>query len=230
MWSGLAAGLSMGFSFLVQAELHSGMPDAPWRPLVAAFGYAVGFLIVVLGRQQLFTESTLSAVLPVLTQRKAKVALKCLRLWGVVLCANLVGTWMFAAAVAYGHPVKPEVMNSLAVLAREASEGGFWNTVLRAIFAGWLIALMVWLLPSAGSARPVIIVILTYAVALGRFSHIIAGSSEAAFATLTGAAGAGDYFGGFLAPTLIGNTVGGVLMVALLNHAPVAPELEGKTD
>lgn len=228
LWSGLAAGLSMGFSFLVQAQLHSGLPDAPWRHLVASLGYAVGFLIVVLGRQQLFTESTLTAVLPVLTQRKADVALKCLRLWVLVLGANLAGTWVFAAALAYGHPVKPEVMGSLAALAQEAVQGGFWNTVLRAVFAGWLIALMVWLLPSAGSARPVIILILTYAVALGRFSHIIAGSSEAAFATMTGHAGLDDYFGAFLAPTLLGNTVGGVLMVAMLNHAPVAPELNGK--
>ena len=68
-WSGIAAGLSIGFSFLVQATLEAFLPDAPWRPLVAGFGYSIGFLIVILGRQQLFTETTLTVVIPVLTRR-----------------------------------------------------------------------------------------------------------------------------------------------------------------
>src|SRR3954469_11791360 len=49
IWTGLAAGLSMGFSFATQALLHAGLPDTPWRHLVAALGYAVGFVIIILG-------------------------------------------------------------------------------------------------------------------------------------------------------------------------------------
>src|SRR5689334_24730144 len=64
-WSGVAAGLSISFSLLAQAILQAHLPDAPWRPLVVGFGYCVGFLMVVLGRQQLFTESTITVVLPV---------------------------------------------------------------------------------------------------------------------------------------------------------------------
>ena len=64
-WSGLAAGLSISFSLLGQAIIESRLPDAAWRPLVSGFGYSVGFLMVVLGRQQLFTESTITVVLPV---------------------------------------------------------------------------------------------------------------------------------------------------------------------
>src|SRR3954453_15635744 len=59
-WSGLAAGLSMGFSLIAEGLLRAHLPDAPWRPTVAKFGYSLGFLIVVLGRQQLFTENTLT--------------------------------------------------------------------------------------------------------------------------------------------------------------------------
>src|ERR1700710_2753135 len=83
--SALAAGLSMGFSFLSQAVIESSLPGTSWRPLVAAFGYTVGFVIVILGKQQLFTESTLSAVLPVLTRRDLKTFAKTFRLWGLVL-------------------------------------------------------------------------------------------------------------------------------------------------
>lgn len=224
-WSGLAAGLSMGFSFLTQALLHANLPDAPWRHLAASGGYVVGFAIVVLGRQQLFTESTLSAVLPAFTRRDLATTLATLRLWAIVLAANLTGTWLFAAALTLPHLLRPETYPSLLELARDAVSGEFWPTLLKAVFAGWLIALMVWLLPSARSARILVIALLTYVVALARLSHIVAGSTEAALAVLWGEAGAGDYLFRFLVPTLIGNTIGGVALVALLNHAPVAPEL-----
>ena len=224
-WSGLAAGLSMGFSYVTQALLHSALTDAPWRHAIASFGYTVGFALVVLGRQQLFTESTLTAVLPVLTRRDGATLTAMLRLWGVVLVANLVGTWLFAVALAYAHPLPPEAAESLATLASQSVAHPFGHTFITAIFAGWLIALMVWLLPSAGTARILIIVLLTWVVSLARFSHIIAGSSEAAYAVLTGAATGGDYLMKFLIPTLLGNTLGGAALVALLNHAPVKEEM-----
>jgi formate/nitrite transporter FocA (FNT family) len=224
-WSGLAAGLSMGFSYLTQALLRSGLPDQPWRHLVASLGYIVGFAIVVLGRQQLFTESTLSAVLPVLTNKNRPTLVSMLRLWAVVLAANLVGTWLFAAALAAWDVFRPEVVQSLGEIAGEAVQGPFWPTLLKAVFAGWLIALMVWLLPSARTARLLVIALITYVVALARLSHIIAGSSEAAYAVLTARAGFTAYVMDFLLPTLIGNTIGGVALVAMLNHAPIAPKL-----
>src|SRR4051794_33323455 len=87
-WSGLAAGLSMGFSLVAEGLLRAHLPDAPWRPLVAKFGYSIGFLIVILGRQQLFTENTLTPVLPLLQHRDARTLGNVLRLWGVVLLAN----------------------------------------------------------------------------------------------------------------------------------------------
>jgi formate/nitrite transporter FocA (FNT family) len=226
IWSGLAAGLSIGFSFYVQALLQSSLPDAPWSHLISSFGYTIGFVIVVLGRQQLFTESTLTAVLPVLTRRKADSAWKCLRLWALVLAANILGAWLFAAALAYGRPFQADVAPTLEKLAAEAATGAFGWTVLRAVFSGWLIALMVWLLPSAGSARLFVILLITYVVALARLPHVIAGSAEVAYGVLTHKLAAVDYALRFFAPTLIGNTVGGVLFVALLNHAPVSPELK----
>lgn len=226
IWSALAAGLSMGFSFATQALLSGAFEGALGQTAIAAFGYTVGFAIVVLGRQQLFTESTLTAVLPVLTRRTADALGKMLKLWAIVLAANLIGTWIFAAALAFGHPLPLEAQPSLAKLAHESMAQPFGPTLLRAVFAGWLIALMVWLLPNAGSARLLVIVLLTWVVAFARLSHIIAGSSEAAYGVLAAGAPLGDYFGRFLLPTLIGNILGGVSLVALLNHAPVASEME----
>src|SRR4051794_34634138 len=90
-WSGLAAGLSMGFSFLTEGVLHHHLPAEHWLPLVSKFGYSVGFLIVILGRQQLFTENTLTVILPLLTHKTLSVFWNVLRLWSVVLTANLLG-------------------------------------------------------------------------------------------------------------------------------------------
>ncbi len=226
VWSGLAAGLSMGFSFLTEALLQSALPDAPWRKLVAAAGYTVGFLIVILGRQQLFTESTLSALLPTLTRRDLPTLLRTLRVWGWVLGANLAGTWAFAALLAFGAPFKPEVAPALSALAAMTLHETFWGMALKAVLAGWLIALTAWLLPSAGSARLLIIVLITYVVGVAELPHVIAGSTEAAYAVLKGQAGLGDWAWRFFAPTLCGNVVGGALLVAMLNHAPVRSEMQ----
>jgi formate/nitrite transporter FocA (FNT family) len=225
LWSGLAAGLSMGFSYATQALLKSALPHEAWAHILASFGYVVGFAIVVLGRQHLFTESTLSAVLPVLTTRTGEMVLKMLRLWGIVLAANMVGTWIFAGVLAYANPLGPDTIPSLASLSAESLSNGFGETLVKAVFAGWLIALMVWLLPTAGPAKIVIIALLTWVVALGKLSHIIAGSAEAAYGIFTGAATIGDYLMKFFVPTLIGNLIGGVALVSMLNHAPVREEM-----
>ena len=198
IWSALAAGLSMGFSFLVQSILESALPDTSWRGLVSSFGYTIGFVIVILGRQQLFTESTLSAVLPVLTRRDMKTLLKTLRLWSIVLLFNLVGTVIFASILQFRGVFSPEVDESLAKVAQTPLTGSFGVTVVRGMFAGWLIALMVWLLPSARSARLLTILLITYTVAVSKLSHVIAGSVEASYAVMIGAASIGDYFGVFL--------------------------------
>ncbi len=223
-WSGLAAGLSMGFSFLTMAVMEAALPDAGWQRLVSGFGYSLGFLIVVLGRQQLFTESTLTAILPILSERSLRQAPRLLRFWAVVLVANLVGTGLFGWLLSYEHLYGPEISAALEKIALGALKDPFWPMLTKAVLAGWLIALMVWLLPSAGSAKMLVIVALTYVVAISHFSHVIAGSVETSFAVFIGAISPLEYLTGFLAPTLIGNTIGGVALVAILNHAPLATE------
>ena len=225
MWSALAAGMSMGFSFLVQAVLESALPPTSWRHLITSLGYSIGFVFVILGRQQLFTESTLTAVLPVLVRRDLKTVGKTLRLWAIVLFFNLVGTTIFAAMLQFKDVFARDVTASLLHVAHAPFGAGFAVTLERAVFAGWLIALMVWLLPSARSARLLTILLVTYTVGVSRLAHVIAGSAEAAYAVMVGAVPVSDYFVVFLLPTLIGNVIGGVSMVAIVNHAAIAPEI-----
>src|SRR5262245_62766128 len=95
-WSGVAAGLSISFSLLSQAILTAHLPQASWQPLVVGFGYCIGFIMAVLSRQQLFTESTITAVIPVAADVTWSNILRMARLWATVLAANLAGTLLWA--------------------------------------------------------------------------------------------------------------------------------------
>jgi formate/nitrite transporter FocA (FNT family) len=220
-WSGLAAGLSMGFSFVGQGLLQAHLPDTPWRPLVTNLGYPLGFLIVVVGRQQLFTESTLTAIIPLLAERKLSTLAAVLRLWAIVLAANLVGAHIFAWAAADTTFLKSDVQDALLQLANSAVDVTVGSAIWRGVFAGWLIAMMVWMNASAYASRITIIVTLTYVVSLAGLTHIIAGSVEVLYLVMIGACSWWAYFTGYMLPTLLGNIIGGVALVSALNHAQV---------
>jgi formate/nitrite transporter FocA (FNT family) len=219
-WDGLAAGLSMGFSLAAEGLLRSHLPDAAWRPLVAKLGYSVGFLIIVLGRHQLFTENTLTVILPLLQRKDAKTLTRVVRLWAVVLAANLVGALLFAWVAGHTEIFRPETREAFARIGREAMEGGTWVIFLRGVFAGWLIAMMVWMLPAAEAARFFVVIVMTYLVALAGLAHIVAGSVDVLYVVTTGGAPWSAYFG-WLIPALAGNIVGGTTLVAALGHAQV---------
>ncbi len=220
-WSGLAAGLSMGFSFVTEALIQADLPDRPWRPLLVRMGYPIGFLIVIGGRQQLFTENTLTAIIPLLSRRTVTAFIQVLRLWTVVLVANLVGAHLFAWVVGNTPMFQPHVQAAMLSLAKQAMQVTFGAAVLRGIFAGWLIAMVVWMLAAVDTGRAMIILLLTYVVGLADLTHIIAGAVEVLFLPMVGAANWFHVAWGYLLPTLIGNIIGGTSLTAALNHAQV---------
>ena len=224
-WSGLAAGLGISFSVVGEGILHRHLPDTPWRPLVENFGYCFGFLIVVLGRLQLFTENTLTAVLPLAKQTTCRNFLLTARLWGVVFAANMAGTMLFAiSAVFVGLYSSDQVAGFMEVshhlMAKTPAEM-LWH----ALPAGFLVAAMVWMMPSAEGSKFWIIVAATYLIAIGDFAHVIAGSAEAFLLLLSGEIGLGQTLFGFLLPAFVGNVLGGTILFALLAYAQVKEEL-----
>lgn len=223
--SGLAAGLSMGFSLLASGVLYAYLPDSPWRPLVVNLGYTVGFLIVILGQQQLYTENTLTAVMPVLDDEdKPKKLLQMVRLWAIVLVCNLIGAAGFAILAAHTVTFDPKIKAAFLQLGLLALHPTFWEILWRGIIAAWLIALVAWLMPGAEKQRVWIIVILTWLVGVTGLSHVIAGSVDALYAVSAGAWPWTSYVVSYLIPVFIGNTIGGVFFVALLNYGQVVPE------
>jgi formate-nitrite transporter family protein len=227
-WSGLAAGMSMGFSLVAMALFRAYLPDRPWRPLLVRLGYPMGFLIVIIARQQLFTENTLTAIIPLLARRDLKTFARVIRLWTVVLLANLIGAHLFAWVVAVTPMFLPEVRSAMLALAKEAAAVGFGEAVLRGIFAGWLIAMVVWMLAAIDTGRIAVIVFMTYIVGLASLTHIIAGSVEVLFLVMVGVKSWGAIALGYMLPTLIGNIIGGVSLTAAINHAQAVAGMADK--
>ena len=223
-WSGLAAGISMGFSLIAEGLLRLHLPQAGWAPLVSKFGYAVGFLLVILGRQQLFTEQTLTAILPLLSRDRAHGVLSNVaRVWAVILAANVAGTAVIAGVTARGGAFSVDAQRAFLEIGQAAMSHGMYPTFIRGIYAGFLIASMIWLLPAAEAARLWIVLFLSYLVGLGAFSHVIAGSAESLYVVFAGHATVTQYISGFFLPALLGNAIGGVVLVAALAHAQHAP-------
>ena len=224
-WSGVAAGLSISFSLLAQAVIALRTPEAPWAPLAVAAGYPVGFLMVVLGRQQLCTESTITMVLPVMA-RPTRASFAALgRSWSIILGANLAGTLIAALFCSWTPVLSPEVLEAMLAVSRHAMDKSWAVLFFEAITAGFLMAAMVWLLPGAGSSPFPVIFLMTYLIAISGSAHIVAGSIEAFLLVVNGQMGAGQALAGFALPALLGNIVGGTVLFALLSHAQVMREI-----
>lgn len=229
-WSGLAAGLSMGFSLVGEGVLRAHLPDAPWTPLVAKLGYTLGFLFVILGRQQLFTEHTLVVILPFLANPSLRALAGVARVWALLLAANVAGALLFAASLTFDDVFGEAQRAAFAEIGRRALEPGFVAMVGRGVYGGWLIALMVWLLPAARSARFFVIVAVAWLVGAGEFSHVVAGSVDVLHLVVLGEVSVPTFLSSFLLPVFLGNSLGGVALVAAVNHAQVVAGANGRAD
>lgn len=226
MWSGLAAGLSMGFSMVASGALQAYLPERPFAHLVAALGYSTGFVIVIMARQQLFTENTLTVVLPLVASPSwAKLRLM-LRLWAIVFASNVVGVALFALAVAKLPLFAPPLDQAITSLGTTLMSYPVPQMFVKAVAGGWIIATMVWLMPAAESARPWIIVGLTWLIAAAGLVHVIGSAGEVFYLAWVGRLPWVAVFWHYLGPVLGGNIVGGTLIFTLMSHAQVRSDTQ----
>lgn len=229
LFSGFAAGVAISASLLAETFLRMRLPDAKWTELVVSLGYTVGFVIVILGRLQLFTESTVTAVLPLATHPTARNLVRLLRLWAAVFAANMAGTLFVAILIARSVIVGPEQLAAAVEVAKPILAHGWGTTLLFAAPAGFLIASIAWILPNARGSEFWVIVVVTYVIAAGGFGHVVAGAAEAWLLMLTGQASVSGAAGGFILPALIGNLIGGTGLFAVVAHGQVRDEIDTET-
>lgn len=225
IWSGLAAGILISFSVIGEAVFRSHLPDSQWRFLLENLGYSLGFLLVIMGRMQLFTENTITTVLPLMSRFCWECIRSTMRLWGIVLGANVVGAFVAAGFILWTPAFQPEVVTAIDELSHHALDMGFAEAIFRAMPAGVLIAALVWMMPSVPSSDIMMVVIFTWLIAAGDFAHVVAGSVEMAFLMLSGQITVFQGFGGFFLPVLIGNIIGGTAVFTMMAWAQVANEL-----
>jgi formate/nitrite transporter FocA (FNT family) len=215
--SGLTGGIFMGLSALGVGIALAKLGGSPSAFIVSRMFYPLGFIVVILGRSQLFTENTLYPVALVLTEPRE--IWNTLRLWATVLPSNVVGALLFAMLAGLTHAMPPEVVHAIAGLGvsavHEPASTIFWSGVV----GGWIIATAAWLVSGSHSITGSVMVIwaLTFVVGLGNFAHCIATSGEILTAVLTHQlpwAAYPQWFG----PAVAGNICGGVVMVTLLEY------------
>ena len=223
-WSALAAGLTMGLSLMGMGLLNSRLPDGEGFKVIASFGYCAGFLAVILARQQLFTENTLTAVLPIMSKPTLGNFGRLLRLWSVVLVGNLCGTLLVAYVMLHLPIFDTKTDLAFLDIGRKVMENDAGKMFAKGIISGWMIATMVWMIPSMESAKMWIIILITYFMALGDFTHIVVGSVEVSYLVFAGELPWKDFWLVFAGPTLVGNIIGGSFIFALISHAQIRSE------
>lgn len=225
-WSGVAAGLALSTSVLAEAILYRALAGSPAREAVAALGYALGFVIVILSRLQLFTENTLSVVLPVLAKPSGDNLWRSAPLWAVVFVANLVGTFATAFISLKLGTTSPENTAAMLEVSRKVLEQTGWTGLIHAIPAGFFIAAIVWMLPSSKGFEIFTITAFAWLIAAGGFSHVVVGSAEVFLLTIHGELGLWTGLGTILLPALVGNVIGGTGLFAFLAYGQTEAENE----
>lgn len=228
LWSAIAAGLSMGTSLIAMGLLHAELKGVTGAHLLESLGYTLGFIIVIMARQQLFTENTVTAVLPIMHQPSMHNFRLLLRLWGLVLFGNLIGT----ALAALGYTVLPvfsaEVRHAFSDIALHVMENPPEEMFANAMISGWIIATMVWMLPNAGNAKILVIITMTWLISASSLTHIVAGATEIFYLVFNQQLTWQAFIWPFALPTLAGNIIGGTFVFALISHAQIRSDLPGK--
>jgi formate/nitrite transporter FocA (FNT family) len=218
--SGLAGGITMGLTALSLSIVTASLPPSAISSFIAQLTYPVGFIAVIVGRAQLFTENTLYPVALMFAERRHFRTT--LRLWSIVLPSNLLGAFLFAALAARTGALRPQYVSAMVELGQESIRASGSHVFWSAVIGGWIIALVAWLVSGSHSITGSVMLIwlLTFLVGVGHFAHCIASSGEILAAVLQNAVTVPQYFW-WLLPAVLGNITGGVLIVTLLEYGQV---------
>jgi formate-nitrite transporter family protein len=221
--SGIAAGFELGFSVFFMGAMLTLVGDQlseAVSKLLVANVYTIGYIFVILGRSELFTEHTTQAVLPVLNGQASLRSL--LRLWAIVYIANLIGGAVFASiASLIGPAMKVIEPAAFGEIAKPLIGHLWWTTMLGGILAGWMMGLLTWLVTAGRDtiSQVVCVWIVTFAIGFTHLPHSIAGTVEILTALFAGQGVSWGEFGHFLLWATLGNAIGGAVFVAILKFA-----------
>lgn len=223
--SGIAAGLILMMSVVAEGLFLVQLPAFQGRELIADIGYTFGFLLVILGHLQLFTENTITPVLPLLAKPSRRTFMRTGRLWAIVFAANMIGAMLGAVLLCWGDIVSDPQLTAILEVSRKVTENTPFETLRYGVIAGCLIAAAVWCIPTSRGAEFFIVFFVTYVIAIGDFTHVIAGAGEGFILLLQGEVGIGWVIFGLIVPAFVGNVLGGTVLFATLAYVQVREEI-----
>lgn len=226
LWSAIAAGFLISFSLLLKAVLHVEVEGLPAGHAIESLGYTIGFILVIYCRLQLFTENTITPVLPTIVNPTAVNIGNLGRVWGISLCANFIGTAIMALLFARTSMVTPETLDAMLAISREVADLSFLDSLIKGLPSGLLIAALVWMRPSSGENFLGLVLLVTYVIAVADFTHVIVGSCEIFLLAWAGQGALGEMMLTNILPTMIGNVIGGTVLFALIAWAQIRRELK----
>ena len=223
-WSAFVAGICINFSIFCEGFIKLHVPQSGDYFLLENLGYTIGFIIVIMGRFQLFTENTITVILPLLERFSYFKFIRTMKLWAIVLIFNMIGTFLIAMLISNFPFFSPEQMAVFIDISKHAVEKDLFTIFITAIPAGFLIATLVWMLPSAQGSKFWVILLMTYVIAIGDFAHIIAGSGEVFLLFFAQETSIAQGIG-YLIMAALGNIIGGTGLFAVMAYAQVREEI-----
>lgn len=214
----------MGLSVTTAAAIHGAVSGTRWGSLIVPLAVSVGYLIVILGRQGLITETAMIGALDLLSEPRLGAVRRFAALIAVVTGANLLGAFVVAAVLSATSILNPHHHRAVIEAGVRVLEPSASTIFIRAVVGGWAIAVAVWTGPAAGSAKVLMITILAYVTGLLHLTHLAAGSIEVMSVAFQDGTRWTEYLVKFLPAVISGNLLGSFALVALLNHLQVRRE------
>ncbi|QLD86368.1 formate/nitrite transporter family protein [Natronomonas halophila] len=215
LFSGIAAGFAISITFL----LYASMSAASDSKVIGAMLYPLGFIYIIIGGYQLYTENTLPPV--ALTIERLASLPTLLRHWTIVLAGNFIGGAAGAVVLTYGGVFEPAAAEEALYIARKgAFETAWWSLFFKALFAGLIVAGVVWVSFASRDtiSRMVVVYLAFLGIPLGNLFHVVVSFTEALYLMFHGELAFVPGMTGFVLPVLLGNTIGGIVLVTVVNY------------
>ncbi len=145
---------------------------------------------------------------------------------GDVLSANVIGAGVAAAFIVFSGSFGDPLLGVVRELSDHATGFPVPTAFVKAIPAGILVAAIVWMMPGQRGNEVVVILLFTWLIAAGDFTHVVAGSVEMWVLLLTGELSVLYAALTFFLPVLAGNIVGGTAVFGLLAWGQVKAEVK----
>ncbi|WP_336346084.1 formate/nitrite transporter family protein [Halalkalicoccus ordinarius] len=215
LFSAIAAGFAISITVLLTANLTATTNE---HPVLSALLYPLGFIYIIIGGYQLYTENTLPPV--ALTLERLASIPSLFRHWSIVLTGNFIGGVIGAAVLAWGGVFSPEAATAAIHLGEHGVETPWWSVFFKATFAGLIVAGVVWVEYATQDtiSRVVVVYLAFLAIPIGNLFHVVTSFTEMFYVVFAGELSVVTGMIEFVLPVLLGNTIGGITLVTVVNY------------